>query len=168
MDITMPFKPSDYQIITEELTKLGYTQANNNFENKNYVSVDKTLKRFSFLKHKYNEFLIDNNIELLIAIVNMSEDPNGVPGEYWKYIGEENATSYKQGNLYKAIKPINKTLAIIDEKGKPDGFNSFSNNHNIKLFQKATFEEILKYFSNRVITSEMMAEKLKKIQELVK
>lgn len=113
------------------------------------------------------------NPELFLAIVNMSSLKQCRKGEYVKYVGEREE-SFTPNKLYRLNNDLDCEKAIDqDDRGRQNGFNrGVSSNYNYKKFVKPTFEEILAHFGvyspNFKITSEMMAEKLKKIQELVK
>jgi hypothetical protein len=110
------------------------------------------------------------NKELLLAIVSMSKEELGIEGEYWKYIhtSDEGFTNNK---LYRASGHLNKKRVFIDDNGDKNGFNKTNNNQNTKYFVKATIEEIVEHFTNlkilNEVTPEIMAEKLKAIQELL-
>jgi len=110
------------------------------------------------------------NKELLLAIVSMSEEELGIKGEYWKYIhtSDEGFTNDK---LYRASDHLNEKKVFIDDNGDKNGFNKTNNNQNTKYFVKATIEEIVEHFTNlkilNEVTPEIMADKLKAIQELL-
>lgn len=114
--------------------------------------------------------ILDYNPELFLAIINMSKLKEGRVGEYVKYIEESN-NKFTKNKLYKLQNNLNCERAIEkDDTERPNGFNHITN-RNFEYFTKPTFEEILAHFgiysSSFKITSEIMAEKLKKIQELV-
>lgn len=113
--------------------------------------------------HTFEEY----NPELFLAIAAMSSAKNGIRGEYWKYTGaSENL--FTLNKLYKSTSSIDNLGAFISDEGDLNGY--FRKNH--ECFVKATLEEIIDHFKvntfkPKEITPELMAEKLKRIQELL-
>jgi hypothetical protein len=82
-----------------------------------------------------------NHEKLQQALANMSNEPYGIPGEYWKYTSNSNS-DFTKNKLYKAIRPLNESFALIDDKGKGEGYALF----NLEYFTKATKEELEAHF----------------------
>lgn len=91
----------------------------------------------------HNRYFIDHyNPKLFLALAAMTTKKYGIKGEWWKYIGI-NQGGFKNGSLYLSRTSIDNPLALIDEKGQPNGFYSANLNH----FKKATKEDLIKKFT---------------------
>lgn len=165
--------------LKEELNKLGYSQHmitifNDKDSEDTYIYLhldSRSYTDFSFFPHMlFNEEEIVNlgkfNAELLLAIAAMSKEELGIEGEYWKYIHSTDE-GFTNDKLYKASGNLNQKKVFIDDNGDKNGFNKIKNNQNTKFFVKATLEEIIEHFKGKEVTPEIMAKKLKAIQELL-
>ena len=139
-----------------------------NLEHRRYT--DLNFFPYGMFKHTEIIDLGKFNLDLLLALACMSDTSWGIPGEYWKFIHTD--MSFTTGKLYKASNSLNQKKVFIDDEGSLNGFNKEPiRNNNLKFFEKATVEEIIEHFKAieiaKVVTPEALAEKLKKIQELV-
>ena len=80
------------------------------------------------------------NAPLFLALAAMTNEEYGGYGEYWKFIGET-TMEWTKNKLYKANGSLNGYLPFIDDSGHPN------NTSPTLYFQKATVEEIQRYFS---------------------
>ena len=113
--------------------------------------------------HTFEEY----NPELFLAIAAMSAAKNGIRGEYWKFI-RDTTSIFTPNKIYKASNSVDNIGAFISDNGEPNGF--VGSNHD--YFVKATLEEIIEHFKvntfkAKEITPELMAEKLRRIKELL-
>ena len=167
----------------EKLKDLGYSGHMMSYyqdaEDGPYIYLNKEYRRYTDLnffphgmfKHTEMTDLGRFNPDLFLAIACMSNTSWGIPGEYWKFIDKD--TDFIPGKLYMASDALNQKKVFIDECGNANGFNKEPiKNNNLKFFRKASVEEIVEHFKAielaKVVTPEALAEKLRKIQELVK
>jgi hypothetical protein len=98
--------------------------------------------------------LSDYNPKLFLALAAMTDDDEGGIGEYWKFIGNGtySGDKFTHDKLYKQRLPsIKNAGAFEDNLGEPNGFNTnFSTNGNYETFIKATKEEIIATFENKI------------------
>jgi hypothetical protein len=98
--------------------------------------------------------LSDYNPKLFLALAAMTDDEEGGIGEYWKFIGNGtySGDKFTHDKLYKQRLPsIKNAGAFEDNLGEPNGFNTnFSTNGNYETFIKATKEEIIATFENKI------------------
>lgn len=94
-------------------------------------------------KTKYNRYYCGNNVELFLALSAMTDNPTGIKGEWWKFIGE-NDEWFSTNKLY--IQNTNHPHLcdfLINNQGGSDGFCKLEE----KQFVKATKEEIIIHFT---------------------
>jgi len=81
------------------------------------------------------------NDDLLTALARMSDDENGVEGEYFTKLGGD-TTNFTAQRIYKAVKPITESNCFVNNNGnngKPYGTETRE-----IYFRKSTVAEILK------------------------
>ncbi len=88
-----------------------------------------------------------DDTELVLALALMNDDPDGVPGEYVKYVIEPRGFKSKEGfttnKLYKLIGSLDKPWAMKDDRDFMNGCYP----HNHVNFVKATVQEIIDHFN---------------------
>jgi hypothetical protein len=161
--------------IEQKLKELGfkeYMMSNYTHEN-TYLHINLNHNRYTDLNFYPDQMFKLNdmmdlgkfNPELLFAVLSINDKEYGIPGEYWKCINLD--PSFTLNKLYKANCSLNQTKAFIDDTNDSNGFNKLFGNKNLEYFQKATLEEIVEHFKGKEVTPEIMAKKLKAIQELL-
>lgn len=122
----------DFEILPHLVNNLGQT-------------LGKTSNVGIFDKDTHNRYFIDHyNPKLFLALAAMTNEKEGIEGEYWKFI-RPTMLNFIQNNIYKANRSIDYFMAFREGgwQGK---------NHH--YFIKATKEEIINYFTkNRTITN---------------
>lgn len=163
--------------IEQKLKELGfieYMMSNYTHEN-TYLHINLNHNRYTDLNFYPDQMFKLNdmmdlgkfNPELLFAVLSINDTECGIPGEYWKCI-VDNDIDFTMNKLYKANLPLDRSGVFIDNNGYANGFNILLNkNNNLNFFKKATLEEIIQHFKGLEVTPELMAEKLKAIQELL-
>lgn len=104
-----------------------------------------------------NRHFIDHyNPQLFLALAAMTDSPDGIKGEWWKYVGKSGYV-FTSGRLYKQItKSINFECAFVNDKDASDGWHP--NNH--KKFTKPTKDEIIQFFTNKNNTKQPVMDKI--------
>jgi hypothetical protein len=158
--VSMPCTESHYKEFLEKpLKEMGYATYKmwENCDEK-YICTNfshNALMITTHISHLYRgRYCIPEfNPDLFLALAAMTDSSDGVPGEYWKYIGDNNPY-FTKNKIYKQIDDLSKSIAFIDNKGLKNGFCA---NNNIKNFTKATKQEIINHFKPT---------KMKEIEEL--
>lgn len=97
-----------------------------------------------------NGYFIDHyNPELFLALAAMTDNPDGIKGEWWKCV--EGEISYTKDKLY--CQRQNKPDRWNNLATTFDNYNSTTNGLSYKCFVKATKEEIIKHLSQRSTTT---------------
>lgn len=136
-----------HDLIKTELKKLGYYYDNNIGFSKNglYVKTYPISNRFEFFdesRETHNTIIVDD-MDVFLALSSITKD--GIyKGDLYKFIGDD-STTFTNGQLYKAIRPLTEGLAFIDNSNIPNGFQG----ENHKKFIKPTTEEIFGYFKDK-------------------
>jgi len=100
--------------------------------------------RFSLLYPAYASerdrfFIKEYNPQLFLALAAMTDELNGIAGEWWKHTTSY-TSQFDDGCLYKQV-----TKSILEIHAFGEHLSAWSNN-NHKYFVKATKEEIIQHF----------------------
>ena len=85
------------------------------------------------------------NPELFLSIAAMTDDPFGIPGEYWTFQGGEYSGPYTPGKVCKSTYKVSKGQSIVSDKGVLDGYGT----NNREAFRKSTLEELIKQLTKQ-------------------
>lgn len=96
-------------------------------------------------KYKFT-YLGKFNAPLFLALAAMTNNPNGNYGEWWVYTSDKCHSLWTFNELYKQLGCITKECAFIDDRGRQNGMHP----DNKTYFRKATVEEIIANFSNKI------------------
>ena len=141
--------------LMDEISKIGYKEVcigqwednevilNNYLGETGEVGNSGRLSVKDYGRTYYKEF----NAPLFLAIAAMTDKEYGGYGEHWTPIDER--CNWTVGKLYKAIRPVNKEGALVDDRGSQNGFSMAP----FKNIRKATKDEIIKYYTNTVMES---------------
>lgn len=91
------------------------------------------------------------NDETLLALAHMSDDADGVAGEYFTKLGGD-TKNFTAQMIYKAVKPITQSHSLVGNDGKnhrPTGADT-----GAVYFRKSTASEILKRLNSTQSTTE--------------
>ena len=98
-------------------------------------------------KREYNRcYLGEFNADLFLALAAMTDTPNGNYGEWWIYTSDKCGRLWTFNKLYKQMGCITKECAFIDDRGCKGGMHP----NNKAYFRKATIQEIIANFSNKI------------------
>jgi len=166
--VSMPCTKEQYkEYLKEPLEKMGY-QTTEMWENcdEKYICTNfsqNDLMITTYKKHLYFcRYCIESfNPDLFLALAAMADDPEGIQGEYWKYIGDNNLY-FTKNKIYKQIDDLSKSKSFIDNKGLEDGF---CGGYNIKNFTKSTKEEIINHFKPTKM-KEILKSQMKQIHDV--
>lgn len=143
--------------LIEPLKKLGYSTENinydwdfNNILVTNYSSNIGNLTNVNGNTTLHNRHFIDHyNPQLLLALAAMTDEKDGIAGEYWLRYVCNNDSDFTKNQIYKAIRPINQELAFIDNSGDENGRHPYNHSY----FRKATKEELINHFTKENVFS---------------
>jgi len=84
--------------------------------------------------------------ELFLAIAAMTNQVNGIAGEWWKSLSTDcSGEQFIAGNIYKSNNPLIYAMPLFDERGNKNGL------HRDRLI-KATVDDIVNHFKKQTIT----------------
>ena len=141
--------------LKDELLKMGYDlggawgwqpSANTltNFYNKNTGIIGCVIDNNRKVYNK--EYLGEFNADLFLALAAMTDNPNGNYGEWWVYTSDRCASLWTFNKLYKQVWCITQERAFINDEGRQSGMHP----NNKTYFRKATVEEIIANFGNKI------------------
>ena len=140
--VSMPVNEAQYNELKPLLEAMGYDVRNpitRDWTNINTNATDiNSIVEFGSGKCKYGQLLLPTyNKDLFLALAAMTDEPNGIAGEWWKCL----YTGYgcTNGRLYKCIKvAAGVTWVVSDNERKISVLKSY--------FTKATAAEIFAHF----------------------
>ena len=160
--VSMPCTEEQYnEFLKEPLEKMGYIfkdkmswyldcckYITSNF-NGNIGDVGNIVEEGTYWHNRY--FISEFNPDLFLALCAMTDNPEGIPGEYWK-IMEGCVNCFTKNKIYKQVDKLTELCPFIDDEGEENGYLC-----NYGHFVKATKEEIINHFKPT---------KMKEIEEL--
>lgn len=143
--VSMPCTEAQYNELKPLLEAMGYIVepiVNRGFIATNVSGQDNYVDNLDEGHVNLNNrtFIPTYNKDLFLALAAMTDEPNGIAGEWWKCINETGL--FKVGNIYKAASDITYEAALITDNGMRFGNAPFNHKH----FTKATVSEIFAHF----------------------
>lgn len=139
--VSMPVTEAQYNELKPLLEAMGYEVYNfrgngtivsfqnlSNIENFDNADIDGLIKLPTY--HR----------DLFLALAAMTDEPNGIAGEWWKCLYK--AAAFAEGKIYKSFRPLQRQEDFVyDDDGQQSGI--FTNDKN---FTKASISEIFAHF----------------------
>lgn len=135
--VSMPCTEAQYNELKPLLEAMGYEDCTWQYDA--YIGCIKPLAIASTVIN-----LTTYNKDLFLALAAMTDEPNGIAGEWWKY-EDFDTRHFTPNKIYKAIRPINMGAAFSDDMNVANGFTR--GNHS--YFTKASIAEIFAHFGVR-------------------
>lgn len=132
--ISMPCTEAQYNELKPLLEAIGYEDCTWQYDA--YIGCIKPLAIASTVIN-----LTTYNKDLFLALAAMTDEPNGIAGEWWVRTSAS-SSAFKNGRLYKAISPVDKAFAFVDDFNDPNGVVAQNKTH----FTKASISEIFAHF----------------------
>lgn len=149
--VSMQVTQEQFTYLKTELVKLGYKSNGCLVANLKHVYTNPGEESNSFstgngewCRHQCRRYFIDHyNPTLFLAIAAMSNEKDGIAGEYWICTNEGCDSGFTTNKIYKALNSLDNYEAFTSDRGEANGW--YPNNHN--HFRKATKEELINHFT---------------------
>jgi len=145
--VSMPCTEAQYNELKPLLEAMGYEVRDVFGNRRTHINTNATdidsIVEYGSDACKYGQILLPTyNKDLFLAIAAMTDEPNGIAGEWWKCLGSEK-THFSNNKLYRACRDRDSVCNyFMDNNNYPSGKYDASD----KCFTKATVAEIFAHF----------------------